>query len=203
MKNGCFVTVLLWMMCSVFTPAQTVYFLVAHPDPGLRTDSYVLPLTDPEDIAHARDLIQYGTAAGQTIVVANIACGADNINRNFYSPSKNAWNWHVTEFLSFADFTIEIYDGNPVFVNNDCLMAGTTLGTIGFWSYTVVAELGENPKTWQGNLNSDSAVNMADMKIMSQYWDSYPCANPSWCGNADITMASLTSLTLNCLPTLG
>jgi len=169
------------------TYAQTTYFLVAPINPALRTDSYVLPLTNPNDIAHARDLIQYGIAAERPIAVAGIACGPDSINRNFYSPSKTAWNWYITEFHGFADFTAEILDGNPNFVNNDCYAwCQNTNSIIGFWAYTVVAELGLNPKPWEGNLNKDKAVNMADMNLFARYWNSTPCTDPLWCGNADI-----------------
>ena len=38
---------------------ETVYFVVGEIDPNYNS-SYVLPLTDDYNIAHARDLIKYG-----------------------------------------------------------------------------------------------------------------------------------------------
>jgi hypothetical protein len=177
---------LLLVICSSSIQAGTVYFLVADFNPAYRTDCYVLPLTESNDIAHARDLITNGPGVGQPLVVANIACGADNINRNFYSPSMNAWNWHITSFSGFADMTIEILDGNPTFINKNCLTAGTTMSAIGFWSYTVVAELGRNPKPWVADFDQDSFVNMNDFAIlMSRYWYG-GCTSPLWCMFTDL-----------------
>jgi hypothetical protein len=123
----------------------TVYFLVAEP-PGLVThgDSYVLPLTRPEDIAHARQLIAKGPKAGAPIVVAAIAAGADGVNRDYLDPDAPEWSWHVTDFLGFADSAAEILDGWPEYVEEDVKgWISNTDGMIGFWDYTVVAELGE------------------------------------------------------------
>jgi hypothetical protein len=123
----------------------TVYFLVAEP-PGrvANGDSYVLPLTRPEDVAHARRLIAKGPDAGAPIVVAAIAAGADGVNRDYLDPDAPAWSWHVTEFLGFADSSAEILDGWPSYVEGDVKeWARITDGRIGFWDYTVVAELGE------------------------------------------------------------
>jgi len=122
--------------------AETVYFLVAETSPA-HGDSYVLPLSDPADIQHARDLIRLGPAlAGAPIAVARIAAGSDGINRDHLSPGLPEWSWHVTQLDGFADFTIEILDGWPGFVEQDVPgWIANTNGRIGFWTYTVVAEL--------------------------------------------------------------
>lgn len=178
---------LLLFVTTITSYSQTVYFLVADFDPNSRTDSFVLPLTELNDIAHARDLVANGPGVGQPLIVANIACSADGINRNFLSPSKNQWLWHITQFIGFADSTAEILDGNPTMVNNDCMWwMNNTGGQIGFWSYTIIAEIGENPKPWQGNFNNDAAVNMMDGGILSSNWGSDSCVSPSWCSNSDI-----------------
>ena len=122
--------------------AEPILFLVAEPRP-VHGDSYVLPLTNPADIQHARDLIRLGTTAGRTIAVARIEAGGDGINRDYLAQGLPPWSWHVTEFLGFADFAIELCDGWPTFVERD--VAGwieNTRGTICFWTYTVVAEIG-------------------------------------------------------------
>lgn len=125
--------------------AGVVYFQVAEP-PGLVThgDSFVLPLTDEEDIAHARDLIARGPeAAGRSIAFARIARGSGGgINRDLLAPGAPEWSWHVTGFDGFNDFGIEILDGWPTYVeeNLDQWLRETN-SQIGFWNYTVVREL--------------------------------------------------------------
>lgn len=122
-------------------PPETAYFLVSDPG-GPHGDSYVLPLSAPTDIAHARALIADPENTDAHIVVARIAAGpGDPENRNITGDGK-AWSWHVTEFVNFTDFTIEIYDGWPTYVeeNFDAWME-ITGGYIGFWDYTVTEEL--------------------------------------------------------------
>jgi hypothetical protein len=165
------------------------HFLVAEIEPS-HYDSYVLPLQDPAAVAHARELIRVGPSAGEPIVVARIAPGADGINRDFLAPGSPPWSWHVTNFEGFADNTIEILDGWPSYVESDVegWMANTG-GYIGFWSYTVVAELPPGdydddldideddysvwqaaygrsillgPQFWRADGNSDGIVDAAD-----------------------------------------
>jgi hypothetical protein len=119
------------------------YFLVSETVPWLG-DSYLLPLADPEDIAHARALIADPRGAGAPIVVARIARGSsDGItdNRDLLRGGQR-WSWHVSEFLGFADATIEILDGSPRGVEahlDEWLLM--TNSQIGFWGYTVTREL--------------------------------------------------------------
>ena len=128
--------------------AEPIYFVVAErPGFAFHHDSFVLPLTDPGDVARARRLIAVGPDAGPGIVLARIESGADGINRDHLAPGAPAWSWHVAEFRGFSDFTIELYDGWPGYVERD--VAGwlaNTGGTIGFWGYTVVAELHAAPE---------------------------------------------------------
>jgi len=129
--------------------AGPVYFLVTEfPGQEVHQDSYVLPLEDAADIAHARDLIARGPAeAGASIAVAQIAEGSDGINRNVIASGEPQWNWHVTGFEGFADTTVEILDGWPGDVAKEVpAWIANTNGMIGFWSYTVTRELtGANP----------------------------------------------------------
>jgi hypothetical protein len=126
----------------------TILFLVAkNPaliDPCVLCDSFVLPLSDPADVEAARDIIEVGGATEAFIATAQIAAGADGINRDLLAPGQPAWSWHVTEFEAFVGSTIELVDGNPTLVEAD--VAGwidNTDGAIGFWTYTVVQELPE------------------------------------------------------------
>ncbi len=124
-----------------------VYFKVAEiPGQEFHNDGFILPLTNASDIAHARDLISQGPAAGATIVFAEIAKGADGFNRDLNAPGEPLWNWHVTSFDGFGDFGIELLDGWPTFVEQDIDgWIANTNGKIGFWSYTVVAEVPPPP----------------------------------------------------------
>ncbi len=130
------------------------YFVVAENpsrfDPCTKCDSFLLPLTDLDDIEAARAIIARGGTGLGTIVVAEIAAGSDGINRDVLAPGEPLWSWHVTEFVAFADGVIEILDGWPAFVESDVAgwIANTNffnqppgVGHIGFENYTVVAEL--------------------------------------------------------------
>jgi hypothetical protein len=134
-------------------PSPPRWFAVAeNPSlgPCVHCDSYVLPLTDPDDVAHALALIASGGAGPAPIAVAEIAAGADGVNRDVLAPGAPPWSWHVTRLQGFADNTAEIYDGWPGFVESD--VAGWIEntrsqpgdpGVVGFWGYTVVAEVPE------------------------------------------------------------
>jgi hypothetical protein len=135
------------VVLAVFAPvvaahAATVQFVVAETGIPVHGDSYILTLVDPADIAHARGLIAGDPTVGGTIVVAAIAKGADGVNRDFLAPGKPPWSWHITAFEGFADVTAEILDGWPSFVEQDVDgWIANTGGFIGFWNYTVVAEV--------------------------------------------------------------
>ncbi|GAB4528435.1 MAG: hypothetical protein Tsb0020_45620 [Haliangiales bacterium] len=134
-------------------PDSPVYFVVAEMnDDSDNNDSYVVPITDPDDVAHARALIADGPdAVGRPLVVAHVRSGADGINRDVRSSGEPLWSWHVVEFVNFADITLELYDGSPSLIEGDVdFWMGNTPpdegspdedGTIGFWDYTVVEEL--------------------------------------------------------------
>lgn len=136
--------------------AETVYFVVGEwPGQEVYGDSYVVPIDDADAIQHARDLIALGPeAVCDPIVVAKIEAGADGINRDWLAPGNPEWSWHVTEFQNFAAGTIEILDGYPTLVESDVAwwIESTNkpeepeVGYIGFWSYTVIAELAPIPE---------------------------------------------------------
>ena len=120
----------------------TVYFLVSEITPT-HNDSYILPLTDADDIAQARALIADPDNTPAKIVIASIApCeDCDSPNRDLLNDG-DSWSWCITGFEGFAELSIEIYDGWPTFVEDD--LEGwmqNTNGTIGFWAYTVTREL--------------------------------------------------------------
>ena len=136
----------------VCAPVGAATFVVA-PLSGDAGDSYLLSLSDPDAVAHARDLVAQGPAAGATIVFAEIAAGADGFNRDVLAPGEPLWDWHVTRFEGFGDFGIELVDGSPTLVQDDVVGWITNtrrgpedpFGHIGFWNYTVVQELSPVP----------------------------------------------------------
>ncbi len=126
--------------------AGPVYFLVSErAGEAVHNDSFVVPISDPAHIAHARDLISRGPdAAGEPIVVAKIAAGADGINLDYLDAHHRPWDWHVSEFANFAGSTVEVLDGWPTFVQQDVPgWIRNTNGYVGFWSYTITQELAD------------------------------------------------------------
>ena len=142
----------------------TQYFQVSRfVTSGQPDQAYVLPLEDPSDIAHAKQLIAKGPSVGSPLVVAKIAEGSDAINRDTLATGEPFWSWHVTQFQGFADFTIELCDGNPQFVEND--VAGwiaNTGGQICFWSYTVTGILDDGVA---GDYDGNGMVDAADYTV--------------------------------------
>jgi hypothetical protein len=118
---------------------QVVYFLVGFVPWRLEEfnshDSFILPLTDSKDIAHARDLVRAlneylqssdpfkrfppeGVDALQ--VAAFFAKGSDGINCNYLAPGKPLWSWHVTKLLGFFDYFVDFVPlGTPTELEQD------------------------------------------------------------------------------------
>ncbi len=155
--------------------ADVLRFLVAElPDRQVHGDSYVLTLSDPDDLARARSLIEDPLQGGH-IVVASIAPGFDGINRDHRAPGAPPWSWHVSGFKGFADLTIEILDGWPTFVEQNLEdWIDNTDAMIGFWGYTVVEELGPIP----GDADRDGDVDAFDLGIWQTQF-SFPAGNLS------------------------
>jgi hypothetical protein len=154
MAAVCWSTVALGI-CTSGARSETVRFLVTEFDEPFHGDSYVLPLSNPDDIAHARQLIEEGPTIGAPLVVAKIAKGANGINRNHLAPGSPAWSWHVSGFEGFADNTIEILDGWPTYIEDDVDgWIANTNSYVGFWTYTVTAELSQGD--YDGDLDVDT-----------------------------------------------
>jgi predicted dehydrogenase len=125
---------------------DTVWFVIGERD-VVHGDSYLLPLTNPDDIAQARQLLAQGPGSSiGSIASVRIAKGADGYNRDVRREGEPSWNWHVTEFEGFSDFAIELCDGWPSFIEEDVdAFIANTNNQVCFWSYTVVAELDATP----------------------------------------------------------
>lgn len=156
------------LACEGSVQAETAYFVVAEPEQTrVHGDSYILVLRNEADQAHARELIELGMDAGAPIVVAEIAAGSDGLNRDWLAEGMNRWPWHITSFSGFADNTIEILDGWPTFVGQDVMgWIENTNGFIGFWNYTVVAELDIDELCIPGDVNCDDRVDLADFNLL-------------------------------------
>ena len=125
-------------------PGQTRYFLIGEKRQSIG-DSYILPLTTEKDISAALELLKQDLSVRKKIVVAKIEKGGitdEYANKDLFDVTKRVWSWRVTEFLGFADNTVEILDGWPGYVesNLDKWMSNTN-GKIGFWNYTVLREV--------------------------------------------------------------
>jgi|SRR5829696_4924550 len=127
--------------------AAPTYFLVGEiPGRERHYDSYVLPLGDPADIAHARRLIAEGPQIGRPLVLATATAGADGINGDYVLPDTRLWSWHVSDFDGFADVTAEILDSSPIQTENFFAAGAGRNLDMGFWNYTVVAEMPNLPE---------------------------------------------------------
>jgi hypothetical protein len=134
--------------------AEPVWFEVASRDTQ-PPQSFLLPLSQPDHIALARQRLEHGpdSEAG-AIVVARIRVGGDGINRNLRSREQRLWSWHVTEFLHFNDLSIELCDGSPSLLEDDPQwFVDNTDGVICFWGYELSAELPAPPR-----LQPDNAI---------------------------------------------
>jgi hypothetical protein len=129
----------------VFEPDPTaVYFQVGEISPE-HGDSYLLPLTNPSDIAAAREMIESGESK---IVVAEISKVTDPAKQyNVDLNNNRKWSWYVSHFEGFSDFTIEILDGWPTYVEEnydewvEITKGDNGKGRIGFWNYTIKREV--------------------------------------------------------------
>ena len=130
-------------------PEDTVYFLVADAVYS-NGDSYLLPLTDPDDIDVARTIASDLKTFGDAIVVADIEPGSSDgayLNEDLEG-GLGPWSWHVAEFVEFAGATAAILDGTPTLVEQDVDgWIANTGGRIGFWNYTVVREVDNDELT--------------------------------------------------------
>ena len=177
--------------------AETVYFLVAEISPS-RNDSYVLPLEDPCDIAHARKLIEEGPGGPNTMATIAAAYIARwdpndgiNINRDYLQPGIPAWSWYVVEFLDFGELASVDCDGWPTAVEDglDNWIQPGYWGQICFWAYTVVAELGTDLEPWNCDLDISGTVDMNDLAEIASHWLDVGCCHRYYCEGTDIDVS--------------
>jgi len=168
--------------------AETVYFLVGEfSPPFIDNDSYVLPLSDPCDIAYARLIIDegpYGPNTSAAIVSAWIhrwdPNDGYNWNRNYLEPGLPAWSWYVT-FSGFGEVSAEGCHVSMTDVEED-----DTIDLICHPVYTVVAELGTDLEPWNCDLTVDGIVDFNDLAWLTSHWLDFGCGHRYYCEGTDI-----------------
>ncbi len=123
------------------TALMAEFFLVTEYDAPFNCyhcDSYVIEITDPGMVEHARLLVMDPNPVSARIVLADVIAGRDGINGDYIEPGFRLWSWHAA-FNGFAEMTIELCDGWPTGVEND-VPYWEGIG-ICFWGYTITREL--------------------------------------------------------------
>lgn len=153
-----------------FSPAleaQTpVYFLAGGgtQETAARSQAYVFAITDPGQIAQARQIIAARTTSWSPSnyrLRIKIAAGADGINKNYFNGARPNWAWHATEFVGFVfmdyatgggttggDFPIlpdlngECYTTSPGAISQDPAgFINRNGNTVEMWGYSLMAEI--------------------------------------------------------------
>jgi hypothetical protein len=129
--------------CALAYAQETVYFICAdiHKQKYFN-DSFVLPISKPEDVREARRLLKEDLPMNQPIPIANIVAGADGINRDHLAVGAPPWSWHVTEFIGFYGIVTPEweYSTTPTLIEEN-LEKYKVIGMAGFLSHGIVAEL--------------------------------------------------------------
>jgi hypothetical protein len=130
--------------------AQVVYFLIA-PYPWPRDASAVIPLSEPDQISHARDLVaqvSQGTDPSQLVnpwpgIITQ--AGSDGINRNYQDPTLPEWSWHVSKVVGFGTDAIPELWTTLTNLESGYAKFPDKMGTNWAVPDTVVRELGPLP----------------------------------------------------------
>lgn len=142
-----------WLVgvCASIAGAAPTYTLAVKPPAIHEVDG---PINPPGDVAIASELIAKGREAGPSIVYADIVKTNDGRNRDLLDASLPAWSRPANKFHRFADSGIQLMiNGWSTQVGHsldEWIRAtgevidpkrGTRSGNVGYWNYTVVAEL--------------------------------------------------------------
>ncbi len=100
-------------------------------------DSFVVHLTDPEQIKEARKTLQEKSAK---ILVADIDANISPWNRAFIGPQSIPWSWSVKKVHSFSDLALMECDGSASFVE-ERLLSWLNASRICFWRSHIIKEL--------------------------------------------------------------
>lgn len=117
---------------------ELAYFRLTNAD---KTQSYIVGLDNPDLISQARKQIQYPNAFLPRILLGRVGFGHGELNRDFSSPAKSPWSWHLTEVFRFAELASQECDGSPQMLEERLYSWTQGSGVICFWSYRIVEEL--------------------------------------------------------------
>ncbi len=131
---------------------EVIYFLVGPLSGNVEEASMVIPVSKPEQIEHARDLLIRGAwvdgELNRPFPVVRVRGGKNVINRDYLDPRLPEWSWHVEEVLDFADYAVEIIVMNPIALETRFDWSkddGTVTSVWAFVWHTVTRELGPMP----------------------------------------------------------
>lgn len=144
---------LITMQLPLSVVAETTYFVVGFPPCDTNyfgpetTNAYILPITQPADIATAR--LRAATCGGypqdgdfRPLFILGL--GGDGTNRNVALPGQPLWSWHVDELVAWTGYITPEYPyTHPWEIERDVLNGTLTNGTqIALKGvYTVIAEV--------------------------------------------------------------
>jgi hypothetical protein len=123
---------------------ESVYFEVGEINP-VHGDSYLIALNKQEDIDAARNIITTGESKILIAEISRVTNKAEQYNIDLNN--NREWSWYVSDFIEFTDFSIEILDGWPGYVEENfdewvqVTKGDNGKGRIGFWSYTIKREV--------------------------------------------------------------
>ncbi len=129
------------------SPSTIRYFRVST---SSRQESYVLPLSDPAQIQQAQNQLAHPISLSHTtesseffprIIVARVAFGSGNHNRDLSSKAKVPWSWHVEKFLRFAELASQECNGSPGQIEEQLKSVIDSSGIICFWNDRIIEEL--------------------------------------------------------------
>ena len=120
------------------TPAGSTYFRLSN---GSQEPSYIISTADPLFISQGRQQIQDPLAFLPRILIGTLSPGDGGFNRDFSSPLRTPWSWHVNKILRFAEVASQMCDGSPELVEDHLGQWLNQPGMICFWNYRIIEEL--------------------------------------------------------------
>ena len=126
---------------SLSPPKNTHYFLMGRRGSFNSNETFVIPISDPELVQKARDLIKKPEIAYKKVIAAQIELGHGQFNRSFGSNLGAAWSWHVSKVIGFSDFASQQCDGSPILIEVETEKWLYEIGQICFWNFTILREI--------------------------------------------------------------
>lgn len=131
-----------------------IYFLAGEIDDPLDGETFVVPVSDPAQIAAVRDMLydyKNGEEILNRVIGIEVTFGSDSINHDYNQSPPIPHQWHASEFLGFSYATFRKY--KPSAINNlaifstdpppadPFLIAAIDNGEVPLADFTIIAEL--------------------------------------------------------------